>query len=161
MATEITASYTRYPTTKGAVREFWLKATGLVGLSSAATATIANYIENPYYKDLVIIEAAIYVTTASGNVATDLDIGLADDAAGTNIGAELADGLVAATLNTTGVKELGIVHAIAAPPVQPIWKAKNYATDGFICTIQRGNVNASALVFNLLLCCVPLEDMTA
>lgn len=160
MATEIIASLTRYPVTRGACREFWIKATGLVGLSSASSATVANVIENPYYEDLAIMEAYIYITTASGNVATDLDIGVADSVTGTNIGAELADGLVAASLNSTGVRRLGIVGSISAPPLRPIWKAKGVATDSFIATIQRGDYNASALRFNILLNCSPVDDLT-
>jgi len=132
---------------------------GLRGASDADSAAICYYKENPYGKDLVILDALAVITTASGNVATDMDIGLGDDAIGTNLGAEIADGMVAATLNTTGVKQMGIVHAIATPPVKPIWKAKGTSTDAFLGVIQRGDVDASALRWNLALKVIPYEDL--
>lgn len=159
MATALTVTQVDYANSSGACREFWLKVEGLSALAAAASPTVVNTIENPMYEDLCIIEGELYVKTASGNVITNLDIGLADDEDGTNIGAELADGLVAATLNATGVKELGIVHAIATPPVQPIWKAKGSSADSFLATIQNGNVDASALVANLLVKVIPVKDM--
>ena len=159
MATAITPSFEK-SAAAGTCREFWIKATGLVGLASAASKTVINTIENPYYEDLLIKEAILYVTTAMGDVVSDIDIGLGNDADGTGIGAEIADGMVSATLHAAGVKELGIVHAIAAPPVQPIWKAKGSSADSFICTAQTGNVDASALVANLLVKCIPVVDLT-
>jgi len=159
MATAITPSFTK-SAAAGACREFWIKATGLTGLSSAASKTVINTIENPYDEDLLIKEAILYVTTAMGDVASDIDIGLGDDADGTNIGAELADGLASATLHTAGVKELGAVRAIATPPTQPIWKASGSSTDSFICTSQAGDVDASDLVANLLVKCIPVTDLT-
>jgi len=159
MATELSPNLTSMGNT-GALREFWIKVEGFGGLSSPGSATVVNSVENPVYEDLAIIKAELYVKTGSGSVATDLDIGLADDADGSNIGAELADGLESATLDAEGVKELGIVRAIDDPPVQPIWKAKGNSTDSFISTIQKGDVDASALVANLLLKCVPVVDMS-
>ncbi len=148
------------PTENGIIREIWIKASGLTGLVSAATPTVVNALQNPFNDDLVIVGASLYVATASGAVATDMDIGLADDAAGTNIGAELADGLVAATLDAVGVKELGAVHAIGAPPAEVIWKAKGAATDSYVATIQRGNLDAHTLVANLLLRCIKVTDIS-
>jgi hypothetical protein len=140
----------------GAAPEFWVKIEGIVG---QAAASLLHAILNPFGEDLVITKGLLVVTTASGNVATDLDIGVADDAAGTNNGAELCDGAVAATLNTAGVKDLSVVHAIAAPPAMAIWKAAGTATDSYICIDQNGAVDASALRATLCLKCAKYKDL--
>ena len=141
----------------GAVPEFWSKIEGIVG--DASGGLVLHTILNPFGEDLVITKALLVVTTPSGNVATDLDIGLGDDAAGTNNGAELCDGAVAATLNTAGVKDLSVVHAIAAPPVVPIWKAAGTSTDSYMCIDQNGSVDASALRATLCLKCAKYKDL--
>ena len=158
MATEVSIDISKTKLGE-ALSPNWLRIKGFGALVSPENPTVVNYIESPYAEDVYIIRAFLHVRTASGNVATDLDIGLADDAAGTNIGGELADGMVAATLNAVGVKELGIVHAIATPPVKPCWKAKGSAADSFLATIQNGKVDASALVYDLYLEIVRAKDL--
>ena len=159
-ATRIYADFKTQVDSTGALREYWIKTKGMIG-SVAANAGIQNVVQNPTLVDLVILEAIINVTVASGNVVSDYDIGLGDSAAGANNGAELADGMVAATLDSTGIKELGAVHAIATPPVKPIWKAPLTATtaDSWLCCDQNGAVDASALRFDLYVKVIPYTDL--
>lgn len=159
-ATRVYPSFLKSAGESGAVREYWVKMTGLTG-SAAADVGVANVVANPFPEDMVIYEAFIYVTTASGDVAVDYDIGLGDSAAGASNGAELADGMVAATLNTVGIKDLGIVHAIATPPVKPIWKAPLTATtaDSWLVFDQNGAVEAGTLVFNCYVKVIPVADL--
>jgi hypothetical protein len=141
----------------GAVPEFYIKIEGIIG--DATGGLVLHTILNPFGEDLVITKGLLVVTTASGNVATDLDIGLGDNAAGLNNGAELCDGAVAATLNTAGVKDLSVVHAIAAPPAVTIWKAAGSSTDSYMCIDQNGSVDASALRATLCLKCAKYKDL--
>jgi len=157
--TALTPTFQQSVDGSGAVRDFWIKVKGIIG--DATGGLVIHTIENPYFQDLLIKRCILYVSTASGNVATDLDIGLGDDTAGTSNGAEIVDGAVAATLNTTGFKDCGIVHAIATPPVIPIWKAHDNSTDAFICIDQNGSVDASALRATLLINVVPVGDVTS
>ena len=145
----------------GACREGWWRFPGLRAASDqdAGGVDIIYYFENPKAEDLVIIEALAVVTTASGNVATDLDIGLGDDAAGANNGVEVCDGLVAATLNAVGVKRLMGPQVLATPPAAPILKAKGAAADSFIIVKQNGDVDASALRWNFFIKVIPYADM--
>ena len=156
---EMTFDTSKSNDSTGACREFWMRFPGLRGASDVDTPAICYYKENPYSEDLVVIGGLAIVTTASGNVATDLDVGLGDDAAGTNIGAEIADGMIAATLNTTGVKRLMAPLVLATPPVAPIWKAHGTSTDAFLSIIQRGDVDASALRWTLAIKVVPYKDL--
>lgn len=159
-ATELTPSFAKSAGDNGALREFWIKIKGCIG-SIAANKDVQNVIQNPFNEDLMILEAFINVTIASGNVAGDYDIGLGDSSAGASNGVELADGMAAATLNTAGAKALGIVHAIAAPPVLPVWKAPLTATtaDSWLVCDQNGNVDASALRFDLYVKVIPVADL--
>jgi len=163
MAAPATQVYPDFKTSVGeggALREFWIKIKGCIG-SAAADKGVQNVVQNPLDMDLVILEAIINVTTESGDVAADYNIGLGDSVAGATNGDELADGMVAATLNTKGIKELGIVHAIAAPPVKPIWKAALAATtaDSWLVCDQDGDVDASALRFDLYVKVIPYVDL--
>ena len=145
----------------GACREEWWRFPGLRASSDqdAGGVDIIYYFENPKAEDMVIKEAFAVVETASGNVATDLDIGLGDDATGANKGAEIADGLVAATLNATGVKRLMAPLVLATPPNAPILKAKGTATDSFLIVTQNGDVDASALRWTFLVKVIPYNDL--
>jgi len=143
----------------GACREFWMRFPGLRGSSDMDSAGPIYYKENPMSEDLVIKEVLLVVQTASGNVATDIDIGLADDKAGSNVGVEICDGLVAATLNTAGVKRLLGPLVLATPPTACIWKAKGSSTDAFLTVMQRGDVDASALRATLLVKVIPYKDL--
>jgi len=163
MAAPATRLYPDFKTSVGeggALREFWIKVKGFVG-SDTADAGIQGVVQNPLDMDLVILEAIINVTTESGDVAVDYDIGLGDDVDGSNNGGELADGMVAATLNTAGIKELGIVHAVDAPPVKPIWKAALAAdtADSWIVGDQNGGVDAGTLRFDLYVKVIPYVDL--
>jgi len=159
-ATLLYPTFTTSADSTGAVREYWIKVKGFVG-SDTADAGIQGVVQNPTDVDLVILDAFINVTVASGAVAVDYDIGLGNSVAGASNGAELADGMVAATLNVTGIKQLGIVHAIATPPVRPIWKAPATATtaDSWLVGDQNGSVDAGTLRFDLYVKVIPYDDL--
>jgi len=74
--------------------------------SGSLTAGNANAIgfawNNPEVQDILIKKVVIEVTTAGGTVGSHLDVGIADDAAGTNRGVEFFDDLL---LNTTQVHD--------------------------------------------------------
>ena len=162
MATTVVATFVKQAGESGAVREFWIKMEGLVGLAAAGAGKVVNAIENPFQEDLAIIEAIVDVTTAA-NVAADINISPADDKDGTNIDATgtIADALVAAALGTTQ-KVAVLAPTALAGVVRPIWKAPNAdhdAVDSWIATYQTGAVDASGLVYNLLVKVIPVVDL--
>jgi hypothetical protein len=142
----------------GACREYWFK---IGPLSAAADNDAADspiyVIENPYAVDLVITQALINITTLSAN-AVDIDIGLADNAASLNKGAEIQDGMIS---TTAGVLNSLIMTGdpTASATFLLIWKAQGSTTDSFIDITQKGDVDGSAIVWWLLLKCVPRQDM--
>jgi len=66
--------------------------------SGTLTAGVANAIafswHNPEAQDILIRKVVVEVTTAGGTVGSHLDVGIADDAAGTNRGIEFFDDLL-------------------------------------------------------------------
>ena len=139
----------------GACREYWLRFPGLSGASACDAPAVIYYIQNPFYEDLVILTALAVITTLDAQDG-DIDVGLADDAAGTNVGVELFDSIV----NTAvGVFEGTIPQAIAGTGAKGIWKANGHATDAFICITQNGAVDASALRWNLFIKVIPYADL--
>lgn len=132
----------------GAIPQYAVKVDGLIGNSEALACV--NYIESPFDHDVVILEAYIDITTVAA-VATDLDIGTADDGEATGLTVDIFDGI---TTTAAGIQEGLAVRAIAGV-AKPIWTAKDSANDSFICTDQNGAVDASALVYNLILVVAP------
>jgi hypothetical protein len=152
MATEVQALVAHdYGPGFGAIPRYAVKCTGLVGLSSAASETVANYIESPFGEDVVITEAYLRVTALDAQDA-DMDIGLADDAAGTSADDTIFD----SPANDALAVLRGLVVAGVAGVATPIWRKKGYATDSFITAQQNGNADASTLTYDLILVCSPL-----
>lgn len=162
MATTIVPTFKESVDGSGACREFWIKMEGLVGLAAAASATVVNVAENPFDQDLLIIQALIKVNTASGAVDTNMDIGLGDDEDGSSAATELATDLEDEELNVVQTVELMAPRVINATPIRPVWKAPNAdhdAADSWLVTTQNGNIDASALVCNLLVKVIPVKDL--
>jgi len=153
---EMTCDVSRMADSTGGCREFWLRFPGLRGNSDAGTAADDIYYkENPYHEDLVILSALAVIITVDAQDA-DIDVGLADDAAGTNAGAEVFDSIVN---SAAGVFEGTIPQAVAGTGAKAIWKANGTSTDAFLCVIQQGDVDASALRWNLFLKVIPYNDL--
>ena len=74
--------------------------------SGSLTAGVANAIcfawNNPEAQDILIKKVVIEVTTGGGTAGSHLDVGIADDAAGTNRGTEFFDDLL---LNTAQIDD--------------------------------------------------------
>ncbi len=143
----------------GACRDFWMKITKSDGtalsIGTAATTVIWSA-ENPYYQDLVILEALLNITTEDDD-DIDMDIGLADAAAGTNKGVEICDSAV----NTAvGIFALLGPNALACTQARFVWLAKDSTTDSFITFYQTGASTHGVLKFTLLLRVVPKVDLT-
>lgn len=152
---ELTFDTTRSVGENGACREFWMKFPGLRGASDVDTPAICYYLENPYGEDLVVLTALAVIQTLDAQDG-DIDVGLADDADGTNLGAEIFDSIV----NTAaGVFEGTIPQAVAGTGAKCIWKAKGTATDAFLGVIQQGDADVSALRWTLLLKVIPYKDL--
>jgi len=159
MATQIYPTFVDSAGESGAVREFWIKMEGLIGDDTGDT--VVNTVENPMQEDLVILEALMDVKTAGGAVDGEFDIGLGDDVDGEDA-AEICDAVTNTITNAVGVWELGVVHAIATPPVKVIWKAPNAdgdATHSWLTTYQDGAQDLSSLVYNLLVKVIPYNDL--
>jgi hypothetical protein len=140
----------------GACREFWMRFPGLRANSAGGTAADPLYYkENPYGEDLVVLDALAVITTAAG-ADGDLDVGLADDAAGTNVGAEIFDSIVD---SAAGVFEGTKPQAVAGTGAKCIWKAKGSSTDAFLCIVQQADADASAMRWTLLLKVIPYKDL--
>lgn len=142
--------------TGGACREYWLRIPGLSASSDMDAGGLIYYLENPFYMDMVVLNALAVITTLDAQDG-DIDVGLGDDAAGTSAGAEIFDSLV----NTAaGIFEGTIVQAIAGTGAKCIWKAKGTSTDSFLCIVQNTDADVSALRWNLFLKVIPYEDLT-
>jgi hypothetical protein len=153
---EMTCDRTTMNDSTGGCREFWLRFPGLRANSDAGTAADDIYYkENPYNEDLVILTALAVITTAAGNDG-DIDVGLADDAAGTNAGAEIFDSIVD---SAAGVFEGTIPQAVAGTGAKCIWKKNGNSTDAFLCIIQNADADASAMRWDLLLKVIPYNDL--
>lgn len=155
-ALEMIFDVTRSADATGATRDFWMRFPGLRGASDqdAGGNDDIYYLENPLARDLVVLQALAVITTASGNDG-DIDIGLADDATGTNVGKEICDSLVD---SSAGVLELMPTQAITGVS-RPTWKAKGTSTDAFLTITQNADADASALRWTLMLRVVPYNDL--
>lgn len=153
---EMTFDATKSSDQAGACREFWMRFPGLRANATGGTnSDDVYYLENPYGKDLVVLTALAVITTVDAQDA-DIDVGLADDAIGTNAGAEIFDSIV----NTAaGVFEGTIPQAVAGTGNKCIWKAKGNSTDAFICIIQNDATGSEDLRWALLLKVIPYEDL--
>lgn len=154
MAIEITPTLVKSAGESGACREFWVKSTGWGGLSSASSETVVNYMLSPFAEDVYIIEALMDITTLDTDDA-DLDIGISNDAAASSADDSLFD---SPANNVAGVL-IGIAPRGVAGVVRPKWANKDAATAAYITSQQNANNNASSLVFNLYLKCIPTVDL--
>jgi hypothetical protein len=152
IAAALTASFTKQGNS-GACRQFFVRIPGFAGAPDCDAASIVHYIANPFGMDVVITEAYVNITALDAQDA-DMDIGLADDAAGTNSGVEICDSLVNSAV---GVKRC-LVALDGVGVTAPIWKASG--ADSYITSKQNADVDAADLAFNLILRCVPLVDMS-
>lgn len=150
-----TFSIKRGTLTGGACREYWLRIPGLSAGSDQDSAGVIYYLENPFKMDLVIVHALAVITTLDAQDG-DIDVGLADDAAGTNVGVEIFDSIV----NTAaGVFEGLGTQAIAGTCARPIWKKPGTSTDSFLSIVQNGDADVSALRWHLFLKVIPYDDL--
>jgi len=139
---------------QGALRDFWIKIPDLSAAADCDSSSQIYYTLNPKYMDLVIVEAIANITTLDAQDG-DIDIGLADDADGTNKGVEICDSLVN---SATGALSLLATEEITGAS-RPIWKASGTSTDSYISIWQNGDADVSALVWHLFLRVIPLADM--
>lgn len=154
MATEIIPTIMGEALSNG-IRRFHIALNGCVGLSSAASETVANYAQNPLYEDLVILNSYMVIYEEDAQDA-DFDIGIADDAIATNPQDDIFDSPV----NTAEAVLYGTVQgAVNGSVAKPIWRAKGSSTDSYITTQQNGNVDAADLRYNLVLEVVYLKDL--
>ena len=140
----------------GACREFWIRIPGLSAASDqdAGGNDDIYYMLNPFAQDMVILNAICVITTPDAQDG-DIDIGLADDAEGTNVGAEVFDSIV----NTAvGVFEGTVVQAPAGG-AKAIWRKSGTATDSYLVVTQNGDADVSALNWHLALKLIPYEDL--
>ncbi|KKN03073.1 hypothetical protein LCGC14_1111290 [marine sediment metagenome] len=156
MAAITTFDIKRDSSSGGCLREFWIRIPGLSG-ASAATSTDQPlyYLLNPINADLVVLNALAVITTASGGVV-QLNVGLADDAAGTNVGAEIFDTI---TDSAAGVLEGTTPQAIAGTGSKAIWKKSGTATDSYLTVVQGADADGSAMRWGLFLKVIPYDDM--
>lgn len=156
-ALQMTYDVSRSADSTGACRDFWMRFPGLRAASDCDAGSNLDiyYLENPYGMDLVVLEALVVITTVDAHDG-DIDIGLADDATGTNVGIEIADSLV----NTAaGVFAVLTPEALACTTERCIWKAKGSSTDAFLTVTQNGDADVADLRWTLLLRVVPYEDL--
>jgi hypothetical protein len=153
---ELTYDCTRTAGDNGACREFWMRFPGLRAASDAdSPGDMLYYLENPFNEDLLVLRALIVITTLDAQDG-DIDVGLADDVAGTGIGAEFFDSIV----NTaTGVFEGLGPTAVAGTAKRYVWSAKGTSTNAYLYIFQNGDVDCSSLRWNLFLKVIPYADL--
>jgi hypothetical protein len=145
----------------GAAREMWLKITKSDGsaLSAASDCDAASqlyYVQNPFGEDMAIVKTIANVITLDAQDG-DIDVGLADDAVGTNKGVELVDSLV-----NTGVAvfDQTVQGAIASTVAYPVWKAASSSTDSYISVWQNADADVSDLRWTVLIKVIPVADLS-
>lgn len=110
------------------------------------TAGNANAIgfawHNPEAQDILIKKVVVYVTTGGGTAGSHLDVGIADDATGTNRGTEFFDNL---TLETIAVYDSTIAAGGGTQTVWVFCQDSASATDGWVVG-QILDANAASLV---------------
>jgi hypothetical protein len=158
MATALANANKSFDST-GACRDFWIKITKPDGtplsIGTGATTVIWG-VENPFYEDLAILEALLNITTEDDD-DIDMDIGLSDDATGTNKGSEICDSAINTAACVTRLTDPG--DRTDGTVVAPLWLAKGTSTDAFITFYQTGASTHAVLRFNLLLRVMPKKDL--
>ena len=160
MANPVIAEITTYSIkqstlTGGACREFWIRIPGLSAASDADAGTVMYQLLNPFKMDLVVVSTLVVITTLDAEDG-DIDVGLGDDATGSNPGAELFDSIV----NTAeGIFEGLGPRAVAGTATRPIWKAPGTSTDSYLTIKQNADVDASDLRWNLFIKVIPYDDL--
>lgn len=139
----------------GACREFWIRIPGLSGASDQDSGGNDDlyYLLNPFAQDMVILNALAVVTTLGTD--GDIDVGLADDAEGTNVGCEVIDSLVH---SAAAVHECTAVNSVVGGS-KAIWRKSGTSTDSYLVVTQNTDADASALRWHLLLKLIPYEDL--
>ena len=140
----------------GAAREFWIRIPGLSAASDQDSGGNDDlyYLLNPFPEDMVILNALAVVTTLDANDG-NLDVGLANDAEGTSVGAEIIDSL---DNSAAGVYECTVVQAPAGG-AKAIWRVAGTATDSYLVITQNTDADASDLRWHLLLKLIPYADL--
>jgi hypothetical protein len=111
-------------------------------LAAGNTNAIAFAWHNPETRDILIKKVVIRITTAGGTIGSLLEVGIADDATGTNRGAEF---FTMVDLNATAVLDSTIAAGGGTQTVWVFCQDSASATDGWIV----GQIlvqNASSLV---------------
>lgn len=142
----------------GACREFWVKITESDGsplCGGAVVTTYEYYVLNPFGEPVVITEALINIITEDADDG-DMDIGLADDAAGTNSGTEIIDSLV----NSAAVVKRGLLPLDGVGVAAPVWREEGYPTDSYLTVYHTSANDCAALEYVILLKCIPLADLS-
>ena len=101
-------------------------ASGLLTAGSADAIAFAWH--NPELQDILVKKVTIRITTPGGTAGSLLDVGIADDAAGTNLGTEFFDDV---DLNTAAI----VKSTVATPGTQTVevfCRDSVSATDGWI-----------------------------
>lgn len=138
----------------GACRRWLMRFPGLGGASDADAGSnlVLYYLQNPIGIDLVITRAWAVITTKDAQDG-DIDVGLGDDAAGANVGAEVIDSLVN---SATGVLECMATQAVTGV-ARPVWQ--NSGADSYLTIVQNGDADCAALKWNLILEVIAYDDM--
>lgn len=107
---------------------------GLVINSGVTTGTITVTLtciafawHNPEAQDILVKKVVVYVTTPGGTATSELEVGIADDAVGTNRGTEF--------FNTVDLNAAAVLDSVIAPGTQTVWvfgQDSASATDGYI-----------------------------
>ncbi|MDD4985780.1 MAG: hypothetical protein PHQ43_08330 [Dehalococcoidales bacterium] len=143
--------------TTGAARDFWMRFPGLSAASDCDSAHLLYYCENPFYQDLIILEALIVITTLDAHDG-DIDVGLCDDAVGTDA-ADTSECICDSMVNNAaGVFSVLNPPALACTTSLPIWKAKGTSTDSYLSVTQNADADVSSLRWGLMLRVMPYND---
>jgi hypothetical protein len=141
----------------GAARDFWMRFPGLGAASDCDAASLLYYCENPFYEDLIILEALIIITTLDAQDG-DIDVGLADDKIGTDA-SDTSECICDSMVNTAvGVFAVLGPNALACTQGRNIWKAKGTSTDSFLTVTQNTDADVAALKWDLMLRVMPYKD---
>jgi len=115
-------------------------------LSGSLTAGIANAIgfswHNPEAQDILIKKVVVEVTTGGGTVGSHLDVGIADDTAGTNRGTEFFNDLL---LNSAQIDDSWVAGDGGTQTKWVLCQDSASATDGWLVG-QILDANAASLV---------------
>lgn len=155
MATEVIAKVEHDYGSTGSIPQYAVKIDGCVGLASAG---LANYTPNPFSEDMVVMSVFMCVTTVDATGSADFEIGLADNTSTATNGKEFFDNIT--TYSTEGVYE-GLATEAITGGARPVWTVAGSGTDSYVTVYQNGSVNASDLVFNLILIVAPYAKFKA